>query len=416
MCEVGTNLEDATKLRTQLEDALTKLLTKQSPVEKVLTQADQVVAKQPTKSEIYSAMATNLGAAWRGLNQQLQQRLQLLEQAVAFYSRCREFSSRMDSFEADHSVTELPNDYEQCRTIISKIVDAKKSVLEASMFSMNEEQLLMEQLQEISDTNLYDSRPHHTLPSVNRTRTMIETHLEELQVRRRALEVLFVMRKEQLDKRMKQLFFARELHNLRLWLLTTGEEYLESFDLGDSTTKIDMILFKNQDIERDAFNIRDQAIKLAKRISAELQDDVELRDKTYILLEDLAEFLAEFERRQDLLRMASIFYDKAGHSDNKLDQIEITLKTWEPSSREAIENMVQTIDDAVGETLDYGNNLLQLSDNPSASQSVSKKLFDLEARKQQLLNLINKLKRKSSDANELYAKKFDLLIKWLLNF
>lgn len=414
MTEVGGSLEEATQLRHQLETALSKLQTKQSPVEKVLSQADQVVAKQPSKSEVYSAMASNLAVAWRGLNNQLQQRLHLLEQAVAFYSRCREFSNRMDKCMEEFGVTELPNDYEQCKRILQRIIEMKKSILEASMFSMNEEQLLLELLQEVRDTNLGDSRPYHVLPGVNKTKTYIQDHLEELQERRRQLEILFIMRKTQLEARLRFLYFHRELQQLRLWLLTSGAEFLKQTDLGESAARVDMILFQNKTVWKEALEVRDQAIKLTKRI--EKEDCIEMKLPSYEFLDELADFLTAFEHRQEHLEMAGAFFEKAAHAGNKLDQLEMTLKTWEPSSQEVVENMESAINDAAQEPIDYGRDVLNLAPGPEGTQGVVKKIEELERRRHELLKLIAAQKRKSTELNELFYKKFDALFKWLTDF
>lgn len=61
--------------------------TKQSPVEELLRQADDLISNQKPRGEVYSAMAENLGLAWKDLNAQLEQRRQILEQAVAFFSK-----------------------------------------------------------------------------------------------------------------------------------------------------------------------------------------------------------------------------------------------------------------------------------------------------------------------------------------
>lgn len=60
------------------------LQTKQSPVEELLNQADQMIANQKPKAEVYTEMADTLGKAWKQLNAHLEYRKNLLEQSVAF--------------------------------------------------------------------------------------------------------------------------------------------------------------------------------------------------------------------------------------------------------------------------------------------------------------------------------------------
>lgn len=47
---------------------------KQSPVEELLRQADQLIATQRPRAEVYAAMAESLGRAWRDINATLELR------------------------------------------------------------------------------------------------------------------------------------------------------------------------------------------------------------------------------------------------------------------------------------------------------------------------------------------------------
>ena len=58
--------------------------SKQSPVEDLLNQADQLISTQRPRAEVYAAMAESLGLAWKELNQQLETRKMLLDLAVSF--------------------------------------------------------------------------------------------------------------------------------------------------------------------------------------------------------------------------------------------------------------------------------------------------------------------------------------------
>lgn len=59
--------------------------SKQSPVEELLKQADQLIATQRPRAEVYAAMAESLGQAWKDLNSFLEQRRVILEYNVAFH-------------------------------------------------------------------------------------------------------------------------------------------------------------------------------------------------------------------------------------------------------------------------------------------------------------------------------------------
>ena len=63
---------------------ITALHSKQSPVEELLRQADQMILTQQPRAEVYSAMAESLGAAWRDLNRILEERKHLLDLNFTF--------------------------------------------------------------------------------------------------------------------------------------------------------------------------------------------------------------------------------------------------------------------------------------------------------------------------------------------
>ena len=60
------------------------LQEKQSPVEELLRQADQMILTQQPRAEVYSAMAESLGAAWRDINNIMEERKIILDINLAF--------------------------------------------------------------------------------------------------------------------------------------------------------------------------------------------------------------------------------------------------------------------------------------------------------------------------------------------
>jgi hypothetical protein len=54
-------------------------------VEELLKQADQLIATQRPRAEVYAAMAESLGQAWKDLNNFLEQRKVILEYNVSFH-------------------------------------------------------------------------------------------------------------------------------------------------------------------------------------------------------------------------------------------------------------------------------------------------------------------------------------------
>ena len=107
MAYLGSSFSEATDLHGQHLEVVKALRDRQSPVEELLRQADDMVAnrKQPAKvrqiqlntifmvtlfflifpkAEVYAAMAESLGTAWRDLNSLLETRRAMLEQNYLF--------------------------------------------------------------------------------------------------------------------------------------------------------------------------------------------------------------------------------------------------------------------------------------------------------------------------------------------
>ena len=61
------------------------LQSKQSEVTELLAGADDLAKKEETYQEVYAAMAASLGEAWKDLNAQLDFRMMLLNQSIAFH-------------------------------------------------------------------------------------------------------------------------------------------------------------------------------------------------------------------------------------------------------------------------------------------------------------------------------------------
>lgn len=49
-----------------------------------MRQADQLIATQKPRAEVYTAMAETLGQAWRDVNQLLERRKEILDRNVLF--------------------------------------------------------------------------------------------------------------------------------------------------------------------------------------------------------------------------------------------------------------------------------------------------------------------------------------------
>jgi titin len=84
IAHLGTSFDEAAELQSAHNDVIKNLQSKQSPVEDLLRQADDLIANQKPKAEVYTAMAESLGLAWRDLNSNLDLRKGVLDQNFNF--------------------------------------------------------------------------------------------------------------------------------------------------------------------------------------------------------------------------------------------------------------------------------------------------------------------------------------------
>ena len=79
LAHLGGSLEEAAELLRAHDLVIESLQSKQTPVEELLRQADDLIANQRPRAEVYTAMAESLGHAWKDLNDHLDQRKEVLK-------------------------------------------------------------------------------------------------------------------------------------------------------------------------------------------------------------------------------------------------------------------------------------------------------------------------------------------------
>ena len=97
LAHLGGTLEEAAELLRAHDLVIESLESKQTPVEELLRQADDLIANQRPKAEVYTAMAESLGQAWKDLNDHLEQRKDVLKLNFNFqgHFEVRRFSSQV---------------------------------------------------------------------------------------------------------------------------------------------------------------------------------------------------------------------------------------------------------------------------------------------------------------------------------
>ena len=135
-------------------------------MEEVLKQADNLIANQQPRAEVYAAMAESLGLAWRDLHLQLEMRRSVLEKNLAFHRRAQEFFEKSADMLVEFNNIVIPSDSSSVRMLLNQLTERRKGVLAALMSAHQEGQVLLNFLRELGKDGSMDSRPGHIRPQV----------------------------------------------------------------------------------------------------------------------------------------------------------------------------------------------------------------------------------------------------------
>lgn len=141
---------------------------KQSPVEELLRQADQLIATQKPRAEVYAAMAESLGRAWKDINFNLELRKVILDLNVQYHTKAQEFFYKMDELEASCKDTVVPIKIDAVKNFLTNIHDLRRALLESLMGALQRGNSLLAKLKELGAEGTLDSRPDRIRSSVNR--------------------------------------------------------------------------------------------------------------------------------------------------------------------------------------------------------------------------------------------------------
>lgn len=382
MSDVGSTYEEALHLQQQHQQVLQKLQNKQSPVEELLSQADELIANQKPKAQVYSAMAHNLGLAWKDLNAQLEHRSRVLDAGVEYHAAAKKLSEELAKGEQEFSETFLPDQVAACEARLQKLNELRKAILEASKRSLQPFQNLLHKLKEVC--TMGDSRPRQPTVAIAAV-AALETQHENLQDTRRKLGHVCEARKEALEKRLRSLLLSRELDEVHHQLERSTEETA----LGDSPASSEILLHEHTTrVAPTNEKMRDRMLKLLK--AAKQIQDAELETRAYDLMAHVTSRIERDDARKKDLKDSVEFFNEAQTALNKLDQLQIQV------SQGAVQDVTAAttlLDACVEKPLRLGRDLLaRLS---SGTNGIQEKVHELENRRLHVKQLYT---QKTADA------------------
>ena len=141
---LGHNFEEAAGLQSSHLSVVEQLQSKQSPVEELLRQADQLIVDQKPKAGVYAAMAESLGKAWQDLHGLLDQRRAIVDKNFLFRGHLQDFYVKVDQLEA--MLAKAKSSWKNPHDLVKEILKQKKKMLEASAFALQEGDALLNAL------------------------------------------------------------------------------------------------------------------------------------------------------------------------------------------------------------------------------------------------------------------------------
>ncbi|KAG7188139.1 hypothetical protein KM043_013360 [Ampulex compressa] len=396
LTKLGATVKEATELATAHDEVLVRLQSKQSPVEELLRQADQLISTQRPRAEVYAAMAETLGQAWCDVNELLECRKRILDGNVLFQCRAEECRESMKALEMACNDTLLPIEIEAVKNFLSKIHDLRKNMLETLMGALQEGKMLLDRLNEIANEGTLDSRPDRIKTEADHAVLQVEKWLEELHDRRRLIETSFRSRKTQLEQCLALALLATDLRDLEEILNDRIAALSSSCNhLGDSASSAELLLFELKKLQAEAKDFQDRSIKITKSterlVSSGHFAGEQATEQAYAILGVAADYVNDLDQYGALLNKAVAFFDSARSAITKLDQLEIQLVTTEHppfSSRLARfhAQTVGTIEDVTSKPLAEGYVLLDVTGRGApGAEGVRRTVEELESRKIRLM-------------------------------
>ncbi|ERL83472.1 hypothetical protein D910_00476 [Dendroctonus ponderosae] len=423
---LGNTLAEALELQKAHNEVLRQLQNKQSPVEELLRQADQLIATQRPRAEVYAAMAESLGRAWRDINATLELRKLILDLNVQYHTKAEEFFGKNDALESACSDSNLPTVIDAVKALLTTIHDLRRSLLETLMGALQAGNTLLSKLKELGAEGTLDSRPERIRSSVSKAISQVQGWLDELHIKRQILEVTFNRRKVQLEQCLALALLASDLKELEEVLNDRRNLLANSTQLGDSSSSAELLLHEHQKLLPEARQLQERALKITKATeqlgaSGYFAGD-QATQKSYVILSSTSDYLADLQQREMLLERVINFF-RASHTVlTKLDQLEIQLKTTElsrssPKLAELHAQCARTIEDSTAAPIAEGYGILELAAHGGGTEGVKKMVQELENMKIVLNSLCTahreENKRITAALNN-FIERHDEIYNWLV--
>ncbi|CAF1047343.1 unnamed protein product [Adineta ricciae] len=427
LMDVGSNLEDTIKHQTVHEELISKLKAKQDHITELLTRADDLVTQQKSYNEVYEAMARSLGEAWKELNLQLEGRRNLLNQAIRYHTIAARFTDRVNT--ARTWFTSLENadfDKQSIHMLFDEHELFRKEVLEASLDTLNEGQLLLECVRKFGSSNEAINQ-HSTVAACYEIEHLLSLHHDE----RRQFEDEWERNRKILSEYIQMSETKHEIDQLLNWLHERGQVYVENTDLGRTLDEIERLQTVHNDVENESQTIHDRVLRCMRAVDSWVHTGLSRADRLHAYAHTLLvlweKYALKLDNRRRLLRLAHKFYVDSSNAFSVLDTFDAQLLSHSSnhlrSSEELLEEYQQMKEKLIQSTeipLREGHILLEKSSNNNAStHMIRQRVHDLEKRIENIRHRLQeeheKLDRQGSTLYQTFDNQCTRMQSWLHN-
>ncbi|XP_044173190.1 SEC14 domain and spectrin repeat-containing protein 1-B-like isoform X2 [Acropora millepora] len=257
--DIGENLTEAQGFSSNLQDLELNLKDREKEVTEILRVIKSLIVTDKDRVKPHGSMADSLEEAWNDLNEQLEGRRILLDTSVAFHQSVEQFSTKIDTSQDEISRVLLAEDITSSSSLLHQHQELRKSVLELSMQTLSNGQVLLDKLREAS-THADINKQHASKAACY----SVERILEALQQRRQQLDDLWRERKKLLEQCIKRSKIDEEMRKIMKWLNEEAEDYLSYKEYGDSMGSTQVLLDEHVKFEEALKDREEAAHKLAR--------------------------------------------------------------------------------------------------------------------------------------------------------
>ncbi|KAG9511412.1 Muscle M-line assembly protein unc-89, partial [Fragariocoptes setiger] len=236
--DIGKNPQDAVVVRNEHQKLIRNLKAQnETPVDNLMRQYEKIMKSEAghnENNEIYGFMAENLQCCWQALLNQLQHRANLLDDAIRFYETTDELSHlcHLGEQEVDSiipaAIDAIKDHREMIEQKLSRLNQINSSIVRTYDLALEYKQRLVNSIEQISATNLGDSRHRRLERHARALIDYIEAYLNPLKVRRQQFDLIY---------RSKRQLLTNVSANARSFVDRSNvREYSTMFTATDTTT------------------------------------------------------------------------------------------------------------------------------------------------------------------------------------